>query len=268
MTRKTGWIWGWILISIGIVFALIFYFREPGVRTAPSAGVAAQRVFPFEPGERLVYKAKWFFIPAGEAVLEVLPDASFNGHSAHHFVMSVSTNSLIDLIYRIRERQDSYTDPKVTQTLQYRIKNTGDYPRDSIVFFDWSRMMATYVNYDKPERPVAIQPGTFDPLSLVFAIRMHRLIPGDVLEFPVCDGTSVIHSTAIVASRETVTIGRDTYDTVLVIPDLSRVENIWSGRGEPSLRIWLTTDERRLPVKVESRIAVGSFVFELVSANF
>jgi Flp pilus assembly protein CpaB len=46
------------------------------------------------------------------------------------------------------------------------------------------------------------------------------------------------------------------------------VENIWSGRGEPSLRIWLTSDERHIPVKVESRIAVGSFVFELVSANF
>jgi hypothetical protein len=129
-------------------------------------------------------------------------------------------------------------------------------------------MMATYVNYDKPERPVVIQPGTFDPLSLVFAIRLHRLIPGDVLEFPVCDGTSVIHSTAIVASRETVTIGSNVYDTVLVIPDISRVENIWSGRGEPSLRIWLTSDERHIPVKVESRIAVGSFVFELVSANF
>lgn len=268
MTRKTRWIWGWILISTGIVLALVFYFREPGVRTVPSAGVAAQRGFPFEPGERLVYKGKWFFIPAGEAVLEVLPDASFNGHPARHFVMSVSTNSLIDLIYRIRERQDSYTDPEVIQTLQYRIKNTGDYPRDSIVYFDWDRMMATYVNYDKPERPVVIQPGTFDPLSLVFAIRMHRLIPGDVLEFPVCDGTSVIHSTAIVASRETVTIGSNVYDTVLVIPDISRVENIWSGRGEPSLRIWLTSDERHIPVKVESRIAVGSFVFELVSANF
>ncbi len=268
MTRKTRQILGWLLVSTGIVLVLIFYFSQPGVRTAPSVGVPAQRVFPFEPGERLVYKGRWFFIPAGEAVLEVLPDASFNGHAAHHFVMSVSTNSLIDLIYRIRERQDSYTDPKVTRTLQYRIKNTGDYPRDSVVFFDWGRMMATYVNYDKPERQVAIQPGTFDPLSLVFAIRMHRLIPGDVLEFPVCDGTSVIHSTAIVASRETVTIGRDAYDTLLVIPDISRVENIWSGSGEPSLRIWLTSDERHLPVKVESRIAVGSFVFELVSADF
>ncbi|HTZ39046.1 MAG TPA: DUF3108 domain-containing protein [Syntrophales bacterium] len=268
MTRKTRRIWGWILISTGIVVALFFYFRESSLRTAPSVGVAARGGFPFEPGERLVYKGTWFFIPAGEAVLEVLPDASFNGHSAHHFVMSISTNSLIDLIYRIHERQDSYTDLEVTRTLQYRIKNTGDYPRDSVVFFDWRRMMATYVNFDKPERPVAIQPGTFDPLSLVFAIRMHRLIPGDVLEFPVCDGTSVIHTTAIVASRETVTIGRDAYDTLLVIPDLSRVENIWSGRGEPSLKIWLTSDERHLPVKVESRIAVGSFVFELVSANF
>jgi hypothetical protein len=49
---------------------------------------------------------------------------------------------------------------------------------------------------------------------------------------------------------------------------MSRMEGIVSGRGTPLLKIWFTTDERHLPVKIETRIAVGSFVFELVSATF
>ena len=187
-------------------------------------------MFVFEPGERLVYRAKWFFLPAGEAVIEMLPDASVNGQPARHFAMTTSTNSQVDFFYKIRERQDSFTDLKVTRSLQYRKKSTGEYPRDAVVSFDWTHRTATYSNFGQPEKPVAIQPGTFDPLSLIFAIRTYRLIPGDVLEIPVTDGVRVINTRAIVASRETVTIHHDVYDTLLVIPDMSRLERC---RGRP-----------------------------------
>jgi hypothetical protein len=238
------------------------------VLAAAGESVAADRMFVFEPGERLVYRAKWFFLPAGEAVIEMLPDASVNGQPARHFVMTTSTNSQVDFFYKIRERQDSFTDLKVTRSLQYRKKSTGEYPREALVSFDWTHRTATYSNFGQPEKPVAIQPGTFDPLSLIFAIRTYRLIPGDVLEIPVTDGVRVINTRAIVASRETVTIHHDVYDTLLVIPDMSRLEGVVGGRGGPSLKIWFTTDERHLPVKIQTRIAVGSFVFELVSATF
>jgi len=249
--------------STPIIFLVWFM-----VFAAAGESVAAERMFTFEPGERLVYRAKWFFIPAGEAVIEALRGASFNGKAAHRFVMTTSTNPQIDFFYKIRERQESFTDIHVTRSLQYRRKSTGDYPRDTVVSFDWTRMTATYNNFGQPEKPVTIQPGTFDPLSLIFAIRMHRLIPGDVLEIPVTDGKHVINTKAIVASRETVKIRNDVYDTLLVIPDMSRLEGIVSGRGAPSLKIWFTSDERHLPVKIQTRIAVGSFVFELISASF
>jgi hypothetical protein len=247
--------------SIPII--LIVWFM---VLTAAGESVAADRMFTFEPGERLVYRAKWFFFPAGEAVIEVLPIVSFNGKPAHHFIMSTSTNSQIDFFYKIREQRESFTDLQVTRALQYREKSTGDYPRDVVVLFDWTHMTATYTNFGQPKKPVTIQPGTFDSLSLIFAIRNYRLIPGDVLEIPVTDGTNIINAKAIVASRETVTIRDAVYDTLLVIPDMSRLEGIVSGGS--SLKIWFTTDERHVPVKIQTRIAVGSFVFELVSAAF
>ena len=256
---------GFMLKKYSIPVILLVWFM---VLVAAGESVAADRIFTPEPGERLVYRAKWFFLPAGEAVIEVLRDASFNGQPAHHFVASTSTNSPIDFFYKIRERRDSFTDLQVSHSLQYRKTSTGDYPRDLVVLFDWTHMTATYTNFGKPEKSVTIQPGTLDPLSLIFAIRMYRLIPGDVLEIPVTDGKRVINAKAIVASRETVTINHDVYDTLLVIPDLSRLEGIVSGRGEPSLKIWFTTDERHLPVKIQTRIAVGSFVFELVSATY
>ncbi len=236
------------------------------VLAAAGESVAAGRIFIFEPGERLVYRAKWFFLPAGEAVIEVLPDTSVNGQPAHHFVMTTSTNSLIDYFYKIRERRESFTDLQVTRALQYREKSTEVYPRDVVVLFDWAHMTATYTNFGRPGKPVNIQRGTFDALSLIFAIRMYRLIPGDVLEIPVTDGTNIINAKAIVASRERLSIHDVVYDTLVVISDMSRLEGIVSGGS--SLKIWFTADERHLPVMIKTRIAVGSFVFELVSATF
>ena len=126
-------------------------------------GDAASKALPFRQGERLVYRALWGFIPAGEAVIEVLPDAGVEGVRAHHFAMTTTTNSRIDLFYKIRERQDSYADIAMTRTLQYRKKSTGDHPRDVIVTYDWKNRTATYASFGNAEKPVEILPGTFDP---------------------------------------------------------------------------------------------------------
>jgi hypothetical protein len=33
------------------------------------------------------------------------------------------------------------------------------------------------------------------------------------------------------------------------------------------MKIWYTADERKMPVKIQTRVTVGSFVFELISAS-
>jgi len=229
---------------------------------------AASKAPPFGPGERLVYRAMWGFIPAGEAVIEVLPDTGVDGARARHFAMTTTTNSRIDLFYKIRERQDSFTDTAMTRTLQYRKKSTGDHPRDVIVIYDWKNRTATYASFGNAERPVEILPGSFDPLAIFFVIRMHPLRPGDVHEIPVTDGKKCIAVKATVAGRETVTIDGKVYDTFLVVPDMERLQGVVPRQGDPSLKIWFTADERQVPVKIQSRVAVGSFVFELISAKY
>jgi len=231
-------------------------------------GDAASKALPFKQGERLVYRAMWGFIPAGEAVIEVLPDTSVDGSRARHFAMTTATNSRVDLFYRVRERQDSFTDSSLTRTLQYRKKSTGNHPRDVVVNYDWKNRTATYASFGNAERPVEILPGSFDPLSIFFVIRTHRLKPGDVHEIPVTDGKKCINLKATVAGREAVAIDGTIYDTHLVVPDMERLQGVVPRRDDPSLKIWFTADERQVPVKIQSRVPVGSFVFELISASF
>lgn len=229
---------------------------------------AASKALPFKQGERLVYRAMWGFISAGSAEIEVHPDTLIDDVRARHFSMTTMTNSQIDLFYKIRERQDSFTDLSLTRTLQYRKKSTGNHPRDVIVTYDWKQRTATYASFGNAENPVAIQPGTFDPLSLFFVIRTHRLKEGDVHEIPITDGKKFIVVKATVAKRETLNIDGKVYDTFLVVPDMERLEGVVGKKGEPSMKIWFTADERQVPVKIQSKVTVGSFVFELISASF
>ena len=45
---------------------------------------AAEKDFPFYPGEKLTFELRWEFVPAGEATLEVLPMVTVNGLKSYH----------------------------------------------------------------------------------------------------------------------------------------------------------------------------------------
>ena len=229
---------------------------------------AAVKALPFRQGERIVYRAMWGGIPAGEAVIEVLPSVAVDGARTHHFAMTMTTNSQVEMFYKLCERQDSFTDISLTRTLQYRKKSTGNHPRDVVVTYDWKNRTATYASFGNAEKPVEILPGSFDPLALFFVIRTHQLKQGDVLEIPITDGKKCIAVRATVAGRETLTIDGKVYDTYLVIPDMERLQGVVSRKGDPSLKIWFSADEEQVPVRIQSKVAVGSFVLELVSATF
>ncbi|MEA3429204.1 MAG: DUF3108 domain-containing protein, partial [Thermodesulfobacteriota bacterium] len=70
-----------------------------------------------------------------------------------------------------------------------------------------------------------------------------------------------------VLKREDIKLANKTYDTYLVEPDIESISDIFKKSKDPKVRIWFTADERKIPVKIKSRIGVGSFIFELVSAE-
>ena len=66
------------------------------------------------------------------------------------------------------------------------------------------------------------------------------------------------------AAVQTVLSGGQQWDTWLVEPDLSQIKHVFEKNPHARLQIWVTADERRIPVKLQSKIAVGSFTAELV----
>jgi hypothetical protein len=246
------------------IFLMVIAFTL--LTSVENAG-AFEKDYPFRPGEKLTYRALWGFIPAGEASIEVFPMTTVSDVDTYHFVMITKTNAGIELIYKIQERQDSYVDTGMNRTIMYKKLSTGKHPRDVVVTYDWNHLQATYTSFGKTMDPIHIVPGTVDPLSIFFVIRLYELEEQKVIELPVSDGKKCIMVKATVATRETITVRGQSYDTYCVVPDMERLEDVFKETDEPGLKIWFTADEKKLPVKIQNKVGVGSFIFELTSAH-
>jgi hypothetical protein len=226
----------------------------------PSSGRA------FRPGERLTFILKWTIIPAGEAVLEVLPQEHVAGIDAHHFVLTARSNAFVDAFYMVRDRIDAWADSGMRQSLLYRKRqHEGSTHRDITVSFDWEEMTVQYTNHGEVREPIPISAGTFDPLSIFYWSRSADLVVGGRLRRSVTDGKKHVMGVADVVRRETVTVPAGTFDTFLIEPDLAHVGGVFEKSPDAKIQLWVSADHRRLPVKLKSKVIVGSFSGELVS---
>lgn len=223
---------------------------------------------PFAVGERLTYTLKWGIVTAGTAVLEVHPVTEIEGEEVFHFSLTVRTTSFVDRFYKVRDRIDGFASKDMNGSVLYLLKKEGKNPRDVRVTYRVDEGLAQYSNFGKEKKPVRMFPGTWDPLSVVYAFRM---LPfgggGSGLEMPVSDGKRSAMGLATIGSKERVKVPAGKFQTVLVQPDMQDVGGVFDKSGDSPLKIWFSQDARRLPVRVSSRVSVGSFRADLVSVE-
>jgi hypothetical protein len=248
-------VFSFIVIAITMIFGLTENIK------------AIEKAFPFYPGEKLTFQVKWGFIPAGEVVLEILPIETIDSVKSYHFVMIAKTYSFIDVFYKVRDRIDGYTDIEMTHSILYKKQKAGKAKRNVIVNFNWEKQEAQYSNFGKKRSPIPILAGSFDPLSIFYAFRLHDLKENAELENPVTDGKRCIMGKAKVVKREKIKLASGTYDTYLVEPDLKNISGVFAKSKNAKLKVWVTADTHRIPVKIKSKVIVGSFVGELISAE-
>src|ERR1700749_692783 len=74
----------------------------------------------FKVGEQLNYKLKYGFFTAAEAYLRVeATDKTFDGHPAFHIVADGKTAGAFDILYKVRNRYETYVDEKTLEPYFY-----------------------------------------------------------------------------------------------------------------------------------------------------
>lgn len=237
--------------------------------TPPHLHMAHASPIPFTPGEKLKYALKWENIPAGELQLEIRPMTSINGSPAYHFVMTAKSNSAVDIFCKIRDRIDAYADAQMTRSVLYRKQRNGSRgTHKEVVRFDWDKGKAQFSDASNTHAPIAIQPGSFDPLSAFYFTRMAISGNTPVVKRPVTDGKRAFIGNARLIGRESVTLANGRrYQTLVLEPEMGLFGGVFKESKEAKLRIWVTDDEKRIPVQIRAKVNVGHFIGELVLAE-
>ncbi|MEN8141138.1 MAG: DUF3108 domain-containing protein [Thermodesulfobacteriota bacterium] len=231
----------------------------------PHLAGASSDPLPFQVGEKSTYNLRWGMVHAGTAELAVLPMAEFKGRKAWRFSLSVRTNKFLDKIYKVRDRIDSYAALDLDSSLLYtKVQNEGDSHRRVRVDFDQAAQTAQYSNKGKSRDPIEIMPGTMDPLTILFYSRAQDLSKINEVRRPITDGKRNMTGLARVVGRERLEVNGVTYDTIVVEPDLRDVRGVFEKSKGTKTTLWFTNDDRRLLVRVASKVRVGSFVADLI----
>ncbi len=249
-------------VILFMTYAVLAFF--PGLFFRP----VSAHTMPFYPGEKLTFTLKWEMIPAGKAVLEVRPIKTIQGEEAYHFVMTAKTNSFVDMFYKVRDRIESFTSLDMSRSLMYKKKQReGDHKRDILVQFNWEQQKAQYSNRGKRKDPIPVLPGSFDPLSALYYTRLADMKDGMTITRPVTDGKKNVMGVVNVIKRETIEVNGKDYETYLVEPDTKDLGGVFKKSDDARIQLWITADNRRIPVKIKSKVVVGSFVGELDSLD-
>ena len=229
---------------------------------------ASSYEIPFAPGEKLTFRLSWSFIPAGEAVLEVKPTKTIDGIEAYHFVLTAKSNPFVDVFYKVRDRIDAYVDLNMTRSLLYKKEqHEGSTKRDVMVHFNWANHTAQYFNFSKMEKTITIMTGSFDPLSVFYYSRLLALKVDEMITSPVTDGKKCIIGKAKIVKKEKISLANGTHDAYLLEPELKHIGGVFEKSEGAKIQLWVSADRRRIPLKIKSKVVVGSFVGELVSVE-
>lgn len=246
---------GVVALSLLLLFAC--FFKVPSLH-------AASKAVPFQPGETMSFTFGWNLVPGGTGTMEVLPVTEVDGVEAYHFAMTAKSNSFIDLFYKVRDRYESYADRGMTHSLLYSELKKGSDKRDISVTFDWENQTAQYTNFGKSKDPISVLPGSFDPLSVYYAFRLIDLEVGKIIEIPVTDGKKSVIGRARVTKRETILVDGREFDTYRIQPYLEHFGGVFKKSKKAKLDIWLTADEKKIPVRMRVKVIIGSVTFEYI----
>ena len=241
------------------------------------AGSAATRNFEeaawsFPVGERSVYDVRVALgrvrapRPLGEARLTVEARDTVDGTPTYRTSLEVEGG--IPLVYSMDDRQVSWiaTDPIRSLRYEERLRE-GSYRRDRYYRLDQDER--AYTRYDLRDgdwRPdegktdVPMPEDALDEISFLYLVRTLPLEPGRTFRFERYfeeDGNPVELE---VLRRERVRVPAGRFETVVVRPTI-RAGGLFGEEGRAE--VYLTDDDRRVVVKIESRMKAGRANFLL-----
>lgn len=241
-----------------LIFLLVSFTQKDNYRKVTNSC--------FGEGEHFEYRVHYGFLNAAEATVDVAPQIQMVNNRPCYKVMVVGkTVGAFDFMNKIRDTWHSWIDTTaIVAQKSYRNIQENNYRKEETVIYDQPNDQAT-VNV-KGEAPETFKIPNYaqDAISAYFYLRVvdyNKIKVGDIVQVPAFFDRQIYQTRVKYRGREIVKTKFGKIKAIKLNPLMNSDNELF--KGENSIRMWVSDDENRVPIRVEVDLWVGSMVMEL-----
>ncbi len=244
--------------------------RQPELEDSTGFNGRRPILDPFREGEEVVHDVHYFKVSAGELRMKVEPFATVNSRKAYTFAVEIKTSSLFSTFYSVEDRVETFVDFEdlVPRVFQLHVKESGQL-REAKMLFDTDKGVATFwekkVTKEDGEKEKKetwdILPYTQNVYSAIFYMRNFQWETGKEYSFRVGNDKENLVFSGKAIRREVLETKLGPMKAIVVQPNITL-----KGKFKPigDNFIWLSDDDRRYILRIESKIKIGTLISEVV----
>lgn len=243
---------------LAALFAVVVFFQplHPQTSTAQKPGAPV-------PSEVLQYEVEWRLVRAGTARLTRFP-----ANSGWRTDLHLDSAGLVSKLYRVNDNYSVNYDAGFCSSATFMRSEEGSRRRETTVTFDHERKKSFYVEKDLLKNNVALQkeldipPCVQDVITALNRLRSSKVPLGQSVQFPITDGKRIVTARIEAQEKENVKTNAGAYQTIRYEANLFN-GNLYIRKGR--LFIWLTDDDKKIPVQIRLRLnfPVGTISLQL-----
>lgn len=217
----------------------------------------------YQVGERLVFDVKFGYVKAGEGTFWIATADTLYGRTTYRIIFSARSASSFDWIYKVDDRFDTFIDSAGIFPWRFSQRlREGRYKNDYTADFDQYNNVA-----HAGDKQILIPPYVHDIVSAFFYVRTMdfssaRMNQRFTLNNFFKDSTYQLTVRYLGTQRVEVAAGK--FDCIMIEP-LIKEGGLFKTDGR--IVLWLTSDERKVPIKVHTKIGIGAIEAELRTAE-
>ncbi len=219
----------------------------------------------FAAGEKLKFEVRAIGILGGYATLEVDDYQDVQGRPCYPLTARAKSAFPFSSFYPVNDVQTSYFD--AVDFLSWKFENDvheGNYNARNRENYDQIKHTVVRQHNQEPVEQVDVQPFAQDIISCFYYFRLLPLEVGKKYLIPTCSGGKNYKMIVKVFSREKVTVPAGTFDCFRTKPFV-KYGTVF--RNKEDIDLWITADDRHIPVLIKSGIVIGNIEVSLLDAT-
>lgn len=213
-------------------------------------------------GEKLTFNVVYKFVTAGQATMNISnAPVTVSGRPCYEITSDVRTTQSFDKVFAVRDRYQTYVDVDgIFPWMFKQIVREGKYSRDFGAMIDQQKNTARTT-----EGSFKVPAFVHDVLSAFYYVRtlnLKNMQKGQSFTLKNFYGKQTHDLRVRILGREKVTVDAGTFNCVMVEP-LVQEGGLFKSDGR--IVIYMTDDDRKIPVKVSTKVPIGSIDIRLVS---